>query len=307
MREDVYYLLDPGGNRTLLAAEQPGMTPELRSHLGRELMALEPTAEQAGFVSGFDTERPVLEMAGGEFCGNATLAAAVLYAEEKGLCAGKCLNVSFRVSGAAGEIPVTVERLADGWQAEALLPGPEEIGECRLPLPAGYSTGELPVVRFPGISHVILEEPMDRRMAEACVRDWCRYLGVPALGLMFYKEDSLRESLKSLEAATGSLELRSGADDEAPARLTPLVYVDSLGSLFWEGSCASGSSAVAAWLRKREGRPVALTLREPAGGHQVSCEDGNAIRLAAEIRIEAERALAPAEGRTQDANAARER
>ena len=71
-----YALLDPTGNMTLLA-ETP--VPEAAQPLtAKRLMALEPATEQVGFVS--KTEDGIgLRMAGGEFCGNASMSAAVLY------------------------------------------------------------------------------------------------------------------------------------------------------------------------------------------------------------------------------------
>ena len=106
----------------------------------------------------------------------------------------------------------------------------------------------LPVVRCTGITHLIIEEDSrffyllkEREKAEAAAKDWCSFLEASCLGLMFVR-------------AT-----------EAGCRMTPLVFAPGSGTLFWEHSCASGSSAVCMYLAKKEGRNVSLKLTQPGG------------------------------------------
>ena len=159
-----YALLDPTGNMTLLA-ETP--VPETAQPLAaKQLMALEPATEQVGFVS--DTDDSIgLRMAGGEFCGNASMSAAVLYLLRKGRDGGE---VTVRVSGTPKPVSVTAERLPDGsWQGCVEMPRPLSVRkEC---FPDG---SERPVIRFPGITHVVLESEMDRTEAERLAPVWCR-------------------------------------------------------------------------------------------------------------------------------------
>ncbi|MEE3312421.1 MAG: diaminopimelate epimerase, partial [Acutalibacteraceae bacterium] len=75
--EVTYSLFDPTGNITLLV-ETPISAAE-RVAVASKLMELEPKAEQVGFVSQDDADVDIrLDMAGGEFCGNATMSAAAL-------------------------------------------------------------------------------------------------------------------------------------------------------------------------------------------------------------------------------------
>ena len=62
--------------------------------------------------------------------------------------------------------------------------------------------------------------------------------------------------------------------DAARSRLTPLVYIPGSGTVFWENSCASGSSAAGMYLAARTGAPVGLTLAEPGGSLRVSSDPG---------------------------------
>ena len=244
-----YVLLDPTGNVTLLA-ETP--VPEAAQPLtAKQLMELEPAAEQVGFVS--DTDDGIgLRMAGGEFCGNASMSAAVLYLLRKGRDGGE---VTVHVSGTPKPVTVTVERLPDGcWRGCVEMPRPLSVRkEC---FPDG---SERPVIRFPGITHVVLESEMDRTEAERLAPVWCRELGSEALGLMFL--------------------------DASGARLTPLVYVPGSGTVFWENSCASGTSAAGMVLAARAGEKVALSLTEPGGVLRVESDPAGGTWLYGRARL----------------------
>lgn len=245
-----YYLIDPTGNITILvktpvaAQDQPA--------LALSLMALEPAAEQVGFLS----EDPVcdvgLRMAGGEFCGNASMSSAVVRAFETGLTSGR---VKVRASGAAAPVMAQVALGEDGvWTGSVDMPGPREIRTCHL-----EGAGERPVVFFDGIAHVIMEGRLPGRKAETLAPLWCRALKTDALGIMFV--------------------------NDAFDRMTPLVYVPAADTLFWENSCASGTSAAGACLASRAGGPVERSIRQPGGTLRVFVSEEGAIHLTGSVRI----------------------
>ena len=244
-----YVLLDPTGNVTLLA-ETP--VPEAAQPLtAKQLMELEPAAEQVGFVS--DTDDGIgLRMAGGEFCGNASMSAAVLYLLRKGRDGGE---VTVHVSGTPKPVTVTVERLPDGcWRGCVEMPRPLSVRkEC---FPDG---SERPVIRFPGITHVVLESEMDRTEAERLAPVWCRELGSEALGLMFL--------------------------DRERGILKPLVYVPSADTLFWESSCASGTTAVGAYLAAEAGTAVRVPLKQPGGTLEIEADPDGKLILKGTVRL----------------------
>ena len=232
-----YSIFDPTGNITALVEsevpveEQPGTAAAI--------MAAQPSVEQVGFVS-FSEGLPSLRMAGGEFCGNASMSAAALYLLRTGQEDG---SVSLLVSGAAEPVELLLRRESpDGFSAGVHMPPALGIEDWDFTF-CGVS-GRLPLVRMQGISHVIIpgDSPffalrLDREAAENAVRLWCSELGAEGLGLMFLEEDGL----------------------------TPLVYVPGSGTVFWENSCASGSAATAMVLAQMSRAPVNITLREPAG------------------------------------------
>lgn len=256
MRAPVTYaLMDPSGNRTILVTSP--VAPEDRAAVAARLMTLEPTAEQTGFLSLEDGV--CLQMAGGEFCGNATMSAAVYAAMRRGESGGKFL---VHTSGAAGPVPAEVLRRGDVWQGTVEMPKPVSVAEVTFP-----DGQRLPVAAFPGISHVILDGPVDRKEAEAAVRTWCSFLNADALGLLFL--------------------------DRTAGTLTPLVFVPAAGTLFWESACGSGAAAVGAWLAKQRGKTVTHALRQPGGVLTVTADPGGKILLQGTVKCLGEKTALP--------------
>lgn len=235
-----YTLYDPTGNITAL------IEGERDAQAAAGLMQMYPEVEQTGFVSRSTSEEAdaVLEMAGGEFCGNASMCAAAWYADNNGMSSG---TVRLKVSGAQSPIEVRLLKTGqESFSADVHMPPAADISS--ISLSADGMEGNLPAVKGTGMVHLIIEEdskffPLlnEKARAEAAVKGWCRKIGAPGLGLMFVK-------------AT-----------EAGCSLTPLVYVPGSNTLFWEHSCASGSSAVCMYIARKEGRNVSLKIAQPGG------------------------------------------
>ncbi|MBQ9663689.1 MAG: hypothetical protein IJV40_11120 [Oscillospiraceae bacterium] len=244
-----YTLLDPTGNITLLV-ETP--VPEASQPLvAKTLMALEPETEQVGFVS-YERGEHRLRMAGGEFCGNASMSAAALQLLREGRTEG---IVALRVSGAPEPVTVVLKaRGENAWSGTVTMPRPLSVGKEHFP-----DGRALPVVRFPGIAHVILEENPDLKQAEQLAPVWCRELGAEALGLMFL--------------------------DREKKELKPLVYVPEAETLFWESSCASGTTAVGAYFAAASGEKVCLPLTQPGGTLEIAAEPEGTLLLTGAVHI----------------------
>ena len=246
-----YYLLDPTGNKTILVdspvpvSEQPG--------IASRLMEIEPETEQVGFLSKDEDCDLSLRMAGGEFCGNASMSTAVITALKKGAGSG---SFRLKVSGAAEPVSAEVRLRSDGrWDGTVKMPCPVSVEKIRFP---GEDV-DFPVVRFEGISHVILETAVDREMAEQKAPSWCRFLCADAVGLMFLDRDA--------------------------SSLTPLVYVPAANTLFWENSCASGTTAAGAFLAEESGVPLTVTLKQPGGFLKVNVTAEQQFYLSGTVRV----------------------
>ncbi|MBQ1329972.1 MAG: hypothetical protein IIY50_06120, partial [Mogibacterium sp.] len=228
------------------------------------IMAQNPEVEQVGFVTfaAAGAGAPVadvpvsLRMAGGEFCGNATMCSAALYMIVNDM-PGEA-NVKVRVSGTKEPLDVRLVR-RDAVSFDAAVTMPPAVGIDELKLSDGMLPGNdvlrLPVVRMEGIAHVIIEPDSgffglkdDSALAETLLRGWCGVLGAECLGMMFLDEG------KGVRA------------------LTPLVYVPGADTMFWENSCASGSAAAGMYLAAKEGKPVDVTFSEPAGSLRVTSD-----------------------------------
>ena len=266
-----YCIFDPTGNITALVetavdiADQPAVASWI--------MGLEPDVEQVGFITyernSADGSVPIsLRMAGGEFCGNATMCAAALCAMHRGLQSG---TVPVKVSGASAPFTVSLEQQAPfSYSAAVIMPPAVRIGMVNLQ-PSGMAGADgaiedsgaekinamlsLPIVEMEGISHIIIEPDSgflgikeDPELAEALLRQWCGVLGADCLGMMFL------------------------GDGTAFRPLTPLVYVPGADTMFWENSCASGSAAAGMYLAEKSGSPVDVTFDEPAGRLRVESD-----------------------------------
>ena len=232
-----YTVIDPTKNITLLVTTP--VPRDVQPRVAAELLQRERDAEQVGFAEGLAAGEPRLQMMGGEFCGNASLSAAAVIFSRAGLAEGLYCEELFEVSGAPEPVKISgsmVNRTC--FEGEVAMPLPESISECSFL--DGFEGYTFPLVRFPGICHAIVPVgTIERERAKAVIASWCRQLGADALGLMFFDRDK--------------------------HTLTPLVYVASTDTAVWEGSCASGTAAVAAYLAELDGEYASVRLTEPRG------------------------------------------
>ena len=249
-----YTVLDPSGNLTILVATEVARAQQ--PALAAALLSAEPAAEQVGFLESPGTDCHIrVRMAGGEFCGNATLCAAALYSAQSGQG-----QVRVGMSGAETPLTVTLQPREGGFDGRLDMPLPTRVETRQFSLDGRFFS--LPMVTLPGISHLLLTEPLAKRDAERAVKCWCRELQAPGLGLMML--------------------------DEAAMTLTPLVYIPGGDTLYWERSCASGTAAVGAALATLRGESLSLHLQEPGGTLGVSAEmdGGRLLRLTLEGRVD---------------------
>ena len=240
-------IFDPTGNITALV-ESPVAIGE-QSAAAAQVMARFPSVEQVGFVRfPEDDGCAELRMAGGEFCGNASMSAAALFLLRRGdTLSDEEKTVGLRVSGVSREVEVRLKKTdGEGFFASVRMPPALSLSEQVFPF--GALRDPITVVRMEGIAHAIVTPASgffslrgDKSAAEEAARRLCAALGAEALGLMFL-------------------------EGEAPRlRLTPLVYVPGSGTMVWENSCASGSAAVGTALGEKSGARVRLELEEPGG------------------------------------------
>ena len=241
-KELSYVLMDPSKNITILVETDIPLNDQVK--VAEVLLKKEKTAEQVGFIT-LKNDNIYLRMAGNEFCGNATMSAAAYYVKEKDL---KSANVKVNVSNQL--VNVQIDYITDDvWQGIVDMPKAIKVIDIKFP-----NNEILPVVFFEGIAHIIYKSNINRASAEALIKEWCSFLNVEALGIMFV--------------------------DDYFTKVTPLVYVKAVDTLYWENACASGSSAVGVWLSKKENKEVKVSLTQ-AGGDvlEVSVDKNGNIKL----------------------------
>lgn len=240
-----YVLMNPSGNVTILV--ETDVHGEQYAGISSYLMQLEPAAEQVGFLKKTDGGCIDIgfEMAGGEFCGNASMSTAVYYASLNKINEGL---ITVKASGVSNPVKVYIKSLFDGtWQGQVQMPCFNKIE--MIAFPEGH---RFPVVSFDGISHVIIEKDFKKDEAERLIRKWCHYLTADALGIMFLNRQE--------------------------SKLTPLVYVPAAGTLFWESTCGSGTTAVGAYLAHEAHDDVKISLKQPGGTLRISAlKDGSLL------------------------------
>ena len=275
-----YWIFDPTGNITALVESK--MPVSQQPAAASLIMRMHPEVEQVGFVSFAESPsletQVVLRMAGGEFCGNASMCAAALYKmrcsqcspekkeeiapDKTGTAASESSGepnsektadtVTLQVSGAQKPVSVKLDRTAPlHYRTSIHMPQALAIKEELFSF--NGLQGLLPVVQLHGITHIIIQPESvfsalrnnDGQAAETAARSFCRLLGADGLGLMF------------LEGTC------------SPYNLTPLVYIPGGDTLFWENSCASGTAACGMYLAHKSGAPVQAVFKEPGGTLEV--------------------------------------
>ena len=258
---------NPAGNITVFVLD-PVESREERSAIAREILAdsragagtLEtslrnPPPEQVGFViPGSDSALWRLEMAGGEFCGNAARCFGLYVAGATGIKGKAVVLVS--VSGAAAPVQVQVD--TENGFAAAEMPKPRHIDVLN------FSGHSLPVLVFEGITHVIAPDLKPEKGLFFNIKaELEKKHSSPAAGVMFY--------------------------DTAARFMRPAVYVSSPESFVFESSCGSGSAALAVWFSRgmRDGTANYL-INQPGGviETEITKAEGKIIRITIGGKVE---------------------
>ncbi len=195
-------------------------------------------AEQVAFVTSVQADGDIhgsMDMSGLEFCGNASRSFALFLAKKKGIVGQSIIKVL--VSGEDKPIDVLVDTENDLAEICMPIPTKKEVlqnQECEL-------LNGKKLVEFEGISHIILEDIRgDRRTFNSIRKSFMEYKNPPALGVMFYNTNS--------------------------KHMTPVVYVRDVDSTYFEGSCASGTTALCLAMTESEPDGVyTYTINQPVG------------------------------------------
>ncbi len=231
-------IVRPGGNDTAIVWDS--IPRDQQGALSKKIQATYPGIEQVMFVEQGQNGLVRGQMAGGEFCGNATRSLGYLATQ------GKDGETTLEVSGAQRPLSVVVRN----GMAQTSLPVKEDLNSAQ-------PFGEDYIVHLDGISFIITykdntlgaqimsETNTDKQ--KAIVLDALKTNGFadqyPASGVMVIDEQS-----------------------ESSFKLEPFVYVRDTGTLYYESGCGSGSTSIGVMVAKESGVPVQnLKITQPSG------------------------------------------
>lgn len=194
--------------------------------------------EQVGFIEESKSARLRLQMMGGEFCGNASMAAGAYLALREKLPSGANAEYPIEVSGVEGIVRVGIARTGKTFRGRVNMPGAERIHRIDLNADSGGISAD--AVFLPGIVHLILPkksgitlEEIERRIC-----DWNGQIHADALGALIY--------------------------DECAQSIEPVVYVPASNTIVRERGCGSGTAAIGC-LNAAQNGAFAANICQPGG------------------------------------------
>jgi diaminopimelate epimerase len=213
-------------------------------------------AEQVGFIVPPSKEDSVigLEMAGGEFCGNATLSAAAYVMYKKLIDKD---NFHIDVSGADEPIRCRVEKVSTyRYNTSCIMPLAKRIDEMELELLAKTVKGY--IVEFEGISHFVLETKEEFAEYSEVTQALKKVIDTNAIGVIPYKT------------------LKDGS-----YKIKPFVHVKKINTNIFERGCGSGSLALGIYLKKVGGVSKEIEVVQPGGVIRVGI--GNEFSISTDV------------------------
>ena len=226
-----YVICKPGGNDTALVYGSD-YTQEQKKRINDAIMAKHSNVEQVGFVD--LNKEPELQMAGGEFCGNATRSAANLYLH------GDTGSLQVIVNG-SDIINAGVDDKKNAWCEIPLYYGNDQI----TPKEEGIY-----IVKMNGMISVVIQEDAAAKYLEDKSK-------LKEVGMDIIKKYEL-----DFSEAVGVMLCESV---EGTMKINPVVWVKAIDTLFYETACGSGTTAVAMVKAFLEESNQSLDVIQPSG------------------------------------------
>ena len=213
----------------------------LRAQTAGWLLRREKDAEQAVFVE-WDGDVPRLETVSGSLSVDGAMALTAWLALDNGVPLGETWDFPLSLNGGAQSLSCAVTPVNTCCLVTVTMPQAEVTDFT----PSDGLT--LPLVRFPGVAHLIAPIGAVQRTAAAeLLRRRGAALNVPSVGLLFWNEGA-----RSFD---------------------PLIWDRTANSAVWRQSCADAAAAVGVYLSGKAGQTV--SLHQPGGVMAVTAtEDG---------------------------------
>ena len=179
-----YTIIDPTKNITLLVTTPVPRASQVRA--AEYLLHRENKAEQVAFLEFSPSGGKRLQMMGGEFCGNATMAYGAWLCRQDHLGHGETADLLLEVSGTREAVSCSVTAVRDSYLGTVTMPLPEKAEAM------DFDGRSLGVVHLPGICHIIAPAgDIPETEAESLLRRWSARLPGEAAGLLLLDEASM--------------------------------------------------------------------------------------------------------------------
>ncbi len=214
-----YKILNPGGNVTALVKEKNYTTKE-KIYINDYILTNNSNVEQVGFLNKKDN---ILNMAGGEFCVNATRCAIYELLE------GKKGQTQISVSGCKDKI---TGRVLDNNNVCVYMNLNKNISEFT------QNIGKNRLIDLDGISLYVLDENDSKEKIS-----YLKQCGFNDEARTYFK--NMMKDIKTSNNAVGVILLEKENDKY---KINPIIWVKTIDTLYYETACGSGSLATAIYL-----------------------------------------------------------
>ncbi|MGM1034371.1 MAG: diaminopimelate epimerase [Bacillota bacterium] len=246
IQEIEFIKFNPTQNMTILV--KTNYLVEEYKHIASKIMSYDSVhAEQVGFIEKPTNNKAAakLQMAGGEFCGNACMALAAFIASEKGLKHNDLAEIILEASGTDKLISCQMKRNSDEYHCLVTMPIPKKIEQRTIK----YDGNDLNmiIVRYHEFIHIVIEVEEFNKTVREKAQSLAKLLGVTLganlIGVLLYKSKS--------------------------EEMAPLIYVPHLDSMIWERGCGSGTASLGAYLAWKNQGEIVTNIRQPGGDIKV--------------------------------------
>lgn len=231
-----FTILRPGGNDTCLIngiVENSNTCKKIND----SIMQFYPNVEQTGFVN-LSSKNLELKMAGGEFCANATRSTVWLALK------GKSGEVEIKVSGVSNKLKAGVDRNGETYAQMPIYPETSKIITDSI-------NPQNKIVEMQGITH---------------------YINFNTSGIENLNEKQIKAEAmniireKNLERFTASGVIYVQKKNKTVYKITPVVYVRDINTLFLETACGSGTAALGLVLALQSEQSIKdIPIIQPSG------------------------------------------